>query len=343
MVDDRATVVRGFQDVLARLVTLTVSAVSRWPELPLMEAKRAPREDRNFLSAFVLKSAPRGLRELYRRTFYRFAHWRVGYRLIDGAGVAASGEIGKGWSVLGDDGKHFYADPFPFERDGRHYIFVEDYVHRDKKAVISVSTIDDKGVASRPQPVITEPHHLSYPQIFERDGQVWMLPQGDGGVVTLYRCSAFPHQWERAADLLHGEFSDATLLERDGRLWLLATVRDGAGSTSDTLVAFSASSLLGPWTPHKKNPILIDRRRARPGGAFVEVDGRTILPVQDGTLGYGTALGLAELLRLDDETVELGDPRPVSVAGDFPYPQIHTLNRIGRLEVIDGILPMRKF
>lgn len=343
MVDDRTTVVRGFQDVLARLVTLTVATVSHWPDLPPAEAKPARQEDRNFLPAFIFRSAPRGMRELHRRIFYRFAHWRVGYRLIDGPGVATSGTLGRGWSVLGDDGQHFYADPFPFEREGRHYIFVEDFVHRDKKAVISVATIDDKGVASTPQPAIVEPYHLSYPQIFERDGQIWMLPQGNGGAVTLYRCTDFPYRWERAADLLHGEFSDATLLERDGRLWLLATARDGAGSTSDTLVVFSAPSLLGPWAPHKKNPILIDRRRARPGGAFVEIGGRTILPVQDGTQGYGTALGLSELLRLDDEAVELGDPRPVSGEGDFPYPQVHTLNRSGRLEVIDGILPMRKF
>jgi hypothetical protein len=64
--------------------------------------------------------------------------------------------------------------------------------------------------------------------------------------------------------------------------------------------------------------------------------------VQDGTLGYGGGLGLSEVTRLDADTVELNEPRPVRGAGDFPYPQIHTLNRAGRLEVIDGIAAVRK-
>jgi hypothetical protein len=90
------------------------------------------------------------------------------------------------------------------------------------------------------------------------------------------------------------------------------------------------------------NPILIDRRMARPGGAFVRIGDRVILPVQDGTLGYGGGLGLLELLELTPETVRLSPPRPISDEGDWPYPQVHTLNRCGRLEVIDGIAAVRK-
>lgn len=342
MIDDQATVVRGFQDVLARIITLTVATVGRWPTLEPVKAG-APLADHRFLPAFLGQSAPRGLRELWRRMFYRFAHWRVGFRFIDGPGVAATGKLGKGWFVLGDDGQRFYADPFPFEHQGRHYIFVEDYLHRDKRAAISVAMVDESGEASTPEPVIVEPYHLSYPQVFRHGGEIWMMPQGTSGDVSLYRATDFPHRWEKTPGIIAGEISDATLLERDGRLWLFATQRDGAGSTSDTLVVFSAKSLRGPWTPHRQNPILIDRRRARPGGAFVEIDGRLLLPIQDGTEGYGGGLGLAELIRLDDDVVEFGEPRQISPEGDFPYPKIHTLNRAGRLEVIDGIVAVRKF
>jgi hypothetical protein len=124
--------------------------------------------------------------------------------------------------------------------------------------------------------------------------------------------------------------------------WLFATERDGHGSTSDTLVVFSAPSIEGPWIPHPMNPIVIDRRLARPGGAFVHVGGRILLPVQDGTEGYGGGLGLSELLALDRRTVRLSEPKPIAAAGDWPYPKIHTLNRAGRLEVIDGIAAVRK-
>ena len=235
------------------------------------------------------------------------------------------------------------ADPFPFEHDGRRYIFVEDYPHATRKAVISVAELDAHGVAGKPRPVLEEPHHLSYPQVFAHDGQIWMLPEGSGSArLTLYRAEDFPNRWVPAATLLEGEISDATLLHRADGFWLFATDRDGGGSTSDTLVVFHAPALTGPWTPHRQNPILIDRRRARPGGAVIASGSQLALPVQDGTLGYGGGLGLSTILRLDAETVELGDPRPVSSAGDLPYPQIHTLNRAGRLEVVDGIAAVRK-
>ena len=79
-------------------------------------------------------------------------------------------------------------------------------------------------------------------------------------------------------------------------------------------------------------------RRARPGGAFIRTGpGGLCLPVQDGTLGYGGGLGLSDLLALDDGTVRLAAPRPILAEGDWPFPRIHTLNRSGPLEVIDGI------
>ena len=128
----------------------------------------------------------------------------------------------------------------------------------------------------------------------------------------------------------------------EGRLWLLATERDGAGSTSDMMVAFHADRLEGPWVPHEANPILIDRAAARPGGAFVKVGQRIVRPVQDGTLGYGGGLGLSDLIRLDSKAVEFSTPVGILPARNWPHPRIHTLNRAGPLEVIDGLADVKR-
>jgi hypothetical protein len=302
------------------------------------------RGDIGFLRAYASSALPRLGREALRRARYRHAHWRIGYRFTDTPGVAETGELGLGWRQVPDDGGHFYADPFPFQWQGRHFIFVEDYPHATGKALISVVEVDQAGAPSRPMPVLEERFHLSYPQLFERDGAIWMLPEASASDrLTLYRAERFPDRWTPEAVLLDGRaVSDATLLEHDGRLWLFATEREGHGSTSDTLAVFHAPTLKGPWTPHRMNPILIDRRRARPGGAFIRTGGRILLPVQDGTETYGGGLGLSELLQLDYTCVRLSDPVPVGAKGDWPYPQIHTLNRAGRLEVIDGIAAVRK-
>ncbi len=346
MIDHREFTALGADDVFARAITLLLKTIGRLDHgesfEPVQAVSHPVRSDR-FLAPFLTSSLPRLGREVMRRGRYQYAHWSVGYRLIDGDGVVETAALRKGWSVLPDDGKRFLADPFPFEHAGQHFIFVEDYPYSTKKAVISVSVLDADGVASSPVPVLEEPFHLSYPQVFADGDAIWMLPEASAsGKLTLYRAERFPDHWEPEVVLLEGEISDATLLRHDGRYWLFATDRDGHGSTSDTMVVFHASVLTGPWTPHRDNPIIVDRRRARPGGSFTRVGNRLVLPVQDGTLGYGGGLGLLDILDLDENRVGLGPYRPIDTAGDWPHPQVHTLNRAGRLEVIDGIAPERK-
>lgn len=351
MIDRRESAALGVEDVLARAITLAVSVVRAFTEGRLTGEERAPATIQNgdgsamrFAAAYVTKSLPGLGRKAFRRARFHHAHWRVGYRFTDAPGVAETGRLGSGWSVLPDAGDRFYADPFPFQWQGRAFMFVEDYVHAVGKAVISVVPFGPDGAPQEPRVVLEEPHHLSYPQVFERDGAIWMLPEASsGGKLTLYRAVEFPDRWVAESVLIEGEISDATLLDHGGLLWLFATNRDGYGSTSDTLVVFYASALTGPWKPHRLNPVLIDRRMARPGGAFVQDrEHRIFLPVQDGTLGYGGGLGLSELLTLDMQTVRLAEPRPIVADGDWPYPQIHTLNRSGGLEVIDGIAAVPK-
>lgn len=345
MIDRREATSLGLEDILARAVTLLLSVVRAFAEdrlAPLAETSNAERSNASFFLPYVTRALPRLGREAVRRARFHHAHWRVGYRFNDGPGVAESGRLGTGWTAIPDTPGRFYADPFAFHWQGRPHIFFEDYVQADRKAVISVAEFKDDGSLQAPRVVLDEPHHLSYPQVFARDGAIWMLPEASAsGKLTLYRALSFPDAWQPDAVLIEGEISDATLLEHNGSLWLFATDRDGFGSTSDTLVVFQAPRLLGPWRPHHLNPILIDRRRARPGGAIRrDAAGRLLLPVQDGTHCYGGGLGVAHLLELDSETVRFGEPSAVCTSGDWPHRRIHTLNRSGSLEVIDGIAAM---
>ena len=347
MIDNRAIFIRALDDVLARAVTLAVEGVRQaigGGDAAVVQPASS-RHSSALLANYLSSHLPRLIQEARRRRHYHHAHWRVGYRFNDGPGVAETETLaGPPWTVLPDDSQRFYADPFPFEWEGQHYIFVEDYVHAVGRAVISVSVVDASGVASTPAPVLEEAHHLSYPQVFRRDGEVWMLPESSAGrEVVLYRCARFPDRWERHAVLIDGKsLSDATLVEHDGCLWLFATDNSLGGSSSDTLVVYRADALTGPWEPHPQNPITIDRSAARPGGAVIRHGSKLILPLQDGTLGYGGGLGLAEIVTLTRQEVVLGAPTQVQTSGFWPYPQIHTLNRHGPLEVIDGIAAVRR-
>lgn len=347
MIDNRQVFSLALEDVLARAVSLTLSMVNRQSNAiapPSLEPAK-PAAHRNFPLTYATRTLPSLVREVWRRKNFRFAHWRVGYRFIDKTGVAQTGDLsGNPWKILPDDGTRFYADPFPFTHQGKHYIFLEDYPHATGKAIISLARIDDQGNATTPEPIIEEPWHLSYPQVFARDGDIWMLPEASGSNgLILYRAEDFPTKWVQHKTLLDDcQISDATLIDHGGKLWLFATDRDGAGSTSDTLVVYSANDLQGPWEPHAQNPILIDRANARPGGNFIVDNGKILLPVQDGTLGYGGGLGLCAITKISDEEIAISPPTPIKTEGHWPYPRIHTLTQHQGLETIDGIAEVCK-
>jgi hypothetical protein len=350
MIDVPFLVGRGMDDIFSRAVTLMLAVVGRLGRSgsPPMGHRPLPPgpQSGGVLRPYATSFLPRVAREAARRLIYHDAHWRIGYRFVDGPDVTSSFCLGEGWRVVPDDEDHFYADPFPVVHDGRHYIFAEAFDRRAGKASIAVIEAFHDRLPTEPRVVLEAGHHLSYPQVFARDGEFWMIPESSAsGEVVLYRAQTFPHVWERHSVLIAGrELSDATLLDHQGWLYLFATERDGYGSTSDTMVVFFSESLIGPWSAHPQNPIVIDRAAARPGGAFVRSGNHILLPLQDGTGGYGRGLGLAELLKLDRETVAFGKPAKIATAGTWPYPDIHTLNRAGALEVIDGIanVPRRR-
>lgn len=345
MLGDRVWLGRAASDVLAAAVTLLEMCVHRFAAgtlEPLEEqVPRLPRDtDRNLVRRYVPHLAKGLVRRLVRRLTVRWPfHWRVAYRLADGPGISETGRIdGSAFIELPDDGKRFYADPFAFEWGGKSYLFVEEYPYATAKGIISVAELGPDGRLDTPRPVLVGPHHLSYPQVFAHDGEVYMIPESSSArELVLYRATQFPHAWTRESVLISGRrLNDMTLLFRDDRFWLIGTEQIGQGSASDTMVAWSSRALNGPWTPHPLNPIRIDRSAARPGGRFVHHDGRTFLPVQDGAVTYGGGLGMIELLRLDEQAVHFGPLKPIAPGSAWPGRGIHTLTRAGRLEVVDS-------
>ncbi len=329
----------ALDDVLAGCVPLVLAALRghplRLPESPVDDVGQAAPRSPAKQAARLLASTP--ARRAY-RALYRAPHWRVGWRFVDGDGsIDAMRHPASGWTDLPDDGHHFYADPFPIEVDGRTYLFVEDFDHRVGRGVISVVEFDEHGPVGTPVRALTHDVHLSYPFVLEDAGELWMIPETSAaGTVELYRATDFPHHWTLDSVLLRDlDASDVTPFRHDGRWWLSATVRRG-GSCSDALHLWYADSLRGPWTPHQHNPVVLDIASARPAGRVVDSRGRLLRPAQDGTAGYGSALTLTEIVRLDPEAYEQRSIGRLTAGDQWPGRRLHTLNRAGRLEVIDG-------
>ncbi len=349
--EDRSTMLTAFEDGLVRSMTLVVGALSGARPVFHDEAPPASPGPPLTVRTIGIRTARMAARAIIRRLYhlcYRAPHWRVGWRRVAGPDlVDLRAHPASGWRDLPDDGLRFYADPFGIEHEGRTILFVEDFPHATGKAIISAVAFDADGPVGTPVPVLEEPHHLSYPFVFERDGAFWMIPEScTNGTVDLYRATAFPGGWVKEATLLRGvTASDPTILERDGRWWMFATVRDrpgdvGGGSVlgshNDSLHLWSAPDFRGPWIPHARNPVLIDIGSARPAGRIVERDGILIRPAQDCRRGYGDALALARIDRLDDEGYAQTVETVLRSGPLFPGTRLHTLNRTSSFEFIDG-------
>lgn len=325
--------------VMARTLSMLAAVLSGAPrivpQLASAASGRASREPTRYVARGLAASIAK---EIYRLCCYA-PHWHVGWRYSDNADIWRIGDLsGPAWNVLGDPGNRFYADPFPVKWQGRTFVFFEDLDHRTGKGIISAIEFDGRGPIGSVMPVLEEPWHLSYPFLIEDNGELWMIPESTAHRdVPLYKCIRFPDKWERHATLLSGlELADVTITRHNGLHYMFGAWRDGTGGYSDTLAIYHADQLLGPWQPHASNPVMMDRATARPAGNFVTIDGRLWRPVQDCSNGYGAALGLAELLELSPTTYRQVVRHILKPGPLWTGRKLHTLNRCGQLEVIDG-------
>jgi len=203
----------------------------------------------------------------------------------------------------------FWADPNIVEHQGRAYVFCEEYLNAEQRGVISLFEIDAEGRwPERPTVVLNRPYHLSYPFVFEYQGQRHMLVESSSEKrVEVYPCLEFPHRWGEPVTLMDNVRAvDATLFEQDGRWWMFANMVENQGAKPwDELFLFHADSPLSKnWTPHPKNPIVSDVHTARPAGPLFSHEGRLIRPSQICDRGYGRGVSFNHVTKLSETEYE---------------------------------------
>jgi hypothetical protein len=324
----RSRVVFGVR--VEALVGRTVAALAAGRPLPGTPAPLPPSDGAPSslrLAARVARLAP----ELVRRQFLKRAMDEEWFLALRPLGARPLWEDATGLRTLQPPADCAWADPFPF----RDQLFFEACPYRSRKGAIAVTPLDGSATA---RVVLERDHHLAYPQVFDAEGAIWMLPDNGGsGAIELYRATEFPWRWEPALILPIAErLVDPTLLVDDATLWLFAGRHATAGGASDELLLFSAPRLAGPWTAHPENPIVSDARRARCAGRPFRRDGRLYRPAQDCARGYGRAIVFNEVLELGPARYR---ERPAARLDPTWTPGLngtHTYNATDGVEVIDG-------
>ena len=72
---------------------------------------------------------------------------------------------------------HFYADPFLVERDGRRWIFFEDFLYARARAVLACAELTTEGRLGAVGQVLEPAGHASYPMVVVDGQQTLMVPE----------------------------------------------------------------------------------------------------------------------------------------------------------------------
>ncbi len=195
----------------------------------------------------------------------------------------------------------FVADPFMLHHNGRWFMFFEVLNRETQRGVIALATSDDGFNWTYRRIVLEEPFHLSYPYVFEWQGQLYMIPETLGATaVCLYKADDFPTRWTLQHRLIEGLHADPSIV-RCGDLWWLFTCTQPYGH--DILRLYFARDLVGPWREHPRSPLITnDQSRARPAGRILQIDRRLVRFAQDCVPDYGTRVRAFEINELTRET-----------------------------------------
>jgi hypothetical protein len=241
----------------------------------------------------------------------------------------------------------FWADPFIIYENHQYYIFMEEVLAANNKGHISYLIVDENENVSISQKVIEKPYHMSYPFIFLHNNEYYMIPETSANkTIELYKCVGFPDKWELVMNLMENiQAFDTTILQKDGKWWLFANIRDSEKTSSfDELFLFYSDDLFSQnWIPHAKNPIVSDVRSARPAGKIFTYNGNLCRPSQNSSKLYGYGIKINHIVTLTEVEYKEVCVNDIEPLWDPQIKAVHTLNFVHEMTIIDGLMDRARY
>ena len=244
---------------------------------------------------------------------------------------------------------HWYADPLLYRRGGERWLFCEDFDLAANKGSIAAFPLGPGGRPGAPQTVLEADCHLSFPTVFDWNGETWMIPEtGADRTLCLYRCRAFPGEWVLVRAFPVGkELADTIVLgAAEEELTLLCSqVRpeNGLYTRYRRYALRPDPQEEGGFALEEDEPFGLEHRfydlGARNAGPLFCWGGQTVRPAQVSTkVDYGVYLQFWTRRGGKETPLCAATPQNVTISGLDPAAVIgiHTYCRDEELEVIDA-------
>lgn len=182
------------------------------------------------------------------------------------------------------------ADPFLFVKGDTLYLFYEEQRGNKGKGILKMISTKDLKNWTKDIVVLEEPFHLSYPNVFEYDGRIYMMPEsGHNNDIRLYEMADDMSSCRFVKTLIQGEnFVDSAIFRHGDVNYLFTSVYKGNSQYEARL--YIGDDNLDNWHLHPVSPISTDNLDARCGGPIITNNGVYYRIAQDCSGNYGGGL-----------------------------------------------------
>lgn len=274
-------------------------------------------------------------KKIIKKCFF-YESYAVAYRFLNTVELAPNAEVAP-YTVIIPRGLYWCADPFPFEYQNRHYIFVEYYNLWKTKADLACYCLEEGG---KLKIILKENFHLSYPNIFAFEDQIYMIPETHSvKQLRLYKAKVFPDQWEMDTVLLNNiDLADASFFFAEDEQYIyIEAMEDRNGSYSNRFFRLDMQNK-EVREIQQSTLSFVDKR---PAGNFFYTKEGIYHALQECSQLYGEYMHICKVDSFNKgELKEHIEKRFTADMYTFEntkniYSRTHTLNRSRNLEVID--------
>lgn len=204
----------------------------------------------------------------------------------------------------------FRADPFLFVKGKELYLFYELQRGFAPAQLVMIKTQDLKSW-TEPVVVLKEPFHLSFPYVFEDNGEIYMIPESEANnSIRLYKANSDLTSFIFVRTLLSQEkdagmncnYVDSHIYKKDGMYYLFTSFMKDWKMMQELYL--TDNLLDGVFQRHPSSPICISHEYGRNGGSLIDYNGKLLRVSQDCHKDYGENVSLHEVVKIDKDQYE---------------------------------------
>lgn len=262
--------------------------------------------------------------------------WNLGFVTDDVADVIKSKHLNIQW-MKHEYKDRWFADPYLLEvTDKQIVVLVKEFCYKIRKGRIA------KLVVSRPdyvlqdmKIVLEQSTHLSFPVIYEKDGQVYVMPENSkSGCINIYRYNAEKERLDLVHEVGHLPLTDATIVKfHSDEEFVFSTKLPNPNGNELEIYPFDGKFM--KMEAKALDTVSFPSNIARNAGDAFYIGEQMFRPAQDCNKCYGNGLNIQQINRIGDKfqfmtVAEFHSDNPNYGLG------YHTLNMKNGLIVVDG-------